>query len=77
MVGKMVIVSYDKKPFVGQVLKIVEEEIEVSCMKFFGWDEELLHMAPNPRCAILLPIRCKSGHLKTRTINQSKFKIVI
>lgn len=36
MAGKMVIVSYDKKPFVGQVLKIIGEEIEVSCMQQSG-----------------------------------------
>ena len=34
--GKMVIASYDDKPFVGQVLKIVDEEIEVSCMQQSG-----------------------------------------
>jgi tRNA(Ile2) C34 agmatinyltransferase TiaS len=76
MVGKMVIVSYDKKRFVGQVLKIVREEIEVSFNATL-WDEKLLHMAPNPRCAVLLTIRCNSCHLKTRTINQSNLKIVI
>ncbi|XP_063737744.1 uncharacterized protein LOC134863258 isoform X1 [Eleginops maclovinus] len=36
VVGKMVIVSYDKKPFVGQVLKVVGEEVEVSCMQQSG-----------------------------------------
>lgn len=32
----MVIVKYDKKPFVGQVQKVVGEEIEVSCMRQMG-----------------------------------------
>ncbi|KAK0152137.1 hypothetical protein N1851_006503 [Merluccius polli] len=36
LVGKMVIVSYDKKPFVGQVQNVVGEEIEVSCMQQIG-----------------------------------------
>lgn len=36
LVGKMVIVKYDEKPFVGQVQKVVGEEIEVSCMRQMG-----------------------------------------
>ncbi|KAF3850507.1 hypothetical protein F7725_012279, partial [Dissostichus mawsoni] len=36
MVGKMVIVSYDKKLFVGQVLKVVVDDVEVSCMQQSG-----------------------------------------
>ncbi|KAI4829042.1 hypothetical protein KUCAC02_023105 [Chaenocephalus aceratus] len=36
MVGKIVIVSYDKKLFVGQVLKVVGGDVEVSCMQQSG-----------------------------------------
>ena len=36
MVGKMVIVSYDKKLFVGQILKVVGDDVEVSCMQQSG-----------------------------------------
>ncbi|XP_022078608.1 uncharacterized protein LOC127533326 [Acanthochromis polyacanthus] len=36
LAGKMVIVSYEGKPFVGQVLKVLGEEVEVSCMQQSG-----------------------------------------
>lgn len=36
LAGKMFIVSYEGKPFVGQVLKVLGEEVEVSCMQQSG-----------------------------------------
>lgn len=33
MVGKMVVVFHNDKPFVGQVLKVTDEKIKVSCMQ--------------------------------------------
>ena len=34
--GKSVMVKYEGQPFVGQVLQVVGEEIEVSCMHQLG-----------------------------------------
>lgn len=34
--GKFILVEYDGQPFVGQVLKVVGNEIEVSCMQQSG-----------------------------------------
>ena len=33
IVGRFVIVKYDAQPFVGQVLNLVGDELEVSCMR--------------------------------------------
>lgn len=34
--GKFIVVNYEGQPFVGQVLQVVGEEIEVSCMQQLG-----------------------------------------
>ena len=34
--GRFVIVTYDELPYVGQVLKVVEEELHISCMRQSG-----------------------------------------
>lgn len=34
--GKFVVVLYDGKPFVGQVLQVVGDELEVNCMHQSG-----------------------------------------
>lgn len=36
LIGKFVLVIYDAQPFVGQVLQVVEDEIEVSCLRQTG-----------------------------------------
>ena len=36
LTGKFVIVRYEEQPFVGQVLQVFDEELEVSCMQQLG-----------------------------------------
>lgn len=34
--GKFILVKYKDQPFVGQVLQVINDEIEVSCMQQLG-----------------------------------------
>ncbi|KAK1906770.1 Protein U3, partial [Dissostichus eleginoides] len=45
--GKFVIVPYDELPYVGQVLKVVGEELQVSCMRQSG-DKNLFMWPQTP-----------------------------
>ena len=44
--GKFILVRYESKPFVGQVIQVVGEEVEVSCMQQLG--EKNVFTWPHP-----------------------------
>lgn len=48
-VGKFVIVSYDNKPFVGQITKLHADSIEVNCMVQHG-KRNVFKWPDNPDC---------------------------
>lgn len=46
LVGKFVVVRYDNEPFIGQVTKVVNDEIEVSCMQQLGGKNKFIWPHP-------------------------------
>lgn len=50
-VGKFVIVNYDDRPYVGQIMKICHNEAEINCMKQVGDKNNFIW--PNTRLYIL------------------------
>jgi hypothetical protein len=73
--GKFIIVNYDYQPFVGQVLKVVGEEMEISYMQQAA-EREFICMAPSSEHHILLQVGCPSSNLPTRAVyyNTKEFK---
>ena len=57
--GKFVIVNYDSKPFVGQVVQVVGNELEVK----EGCKEECICVARTSRQSLLLQIRHKGYYV--------------
>lgn len=60
--GKFVIVTYDELPYVGQVLEVVGEEVQVTSMRQSG---DNVPVATSARHYILLQERCSLCHCRT------------
>ena len=72
--GKFALVKYEGKPFVGQILQVVGDEVQVSCMKqlngknvftwpdppddLFYYQSDVLHMCAEPE-----PVNCRHSKL--------------
>ncbi|KAF3844210.1 hypothetical protein F7725_013551, partial [Dissostichus mawsoni] len=83
--GKFIVVNYEGKPFVGQIVQVVGDEIEVSCMKqlsaknvftwphppdlLFYYESDVLFMISEPE-----PVNSRHSQLTTEDWKNSRLK---